>query len=103
MSVGLPHLTRPIKVWADVDLEIAEMVEYLNTIPGLRTLASCQGTLGEGGENPYRPQVMCTWPPELFERLKDEFDVTVLGENWGYIHPIALPHALIEGNAGGAA
>jgi hypothetical protein len=85
------HETQPVQVWADIDVGIADMVIYLNTIPGVRTHASCQGTIGEGGPSPYRPQVMTTWPDEAtFERLKAEFDVTVLGENWGYLHPRAL-------------
>lgn len=82
-----PHATTPMLVWADVDLGIAPMVEYLNTIPGVRTEASCQGTIGEGGPNPYRSQVMTCWPPEAEARLLAEFDVTSLGRNWGYLHP----------------
>jgi len=85
--VSLPHKTRPVQVWVDADLGIADLVVYLNTIPGVRTIASCQGTIGEGGPNPYRAQVMCTWSEEAFARLLAEFDVTVLGINWGYVHP----------------
>jgi len=81
------HKQRTIQVWVDVDDGIADAVIYLNTISGVRTLASCQGTIGEGGPNPYRAQVMATWPSEAFERLKSEFDVTILGDNWGYLHP----------------
>jgi len=81
------HKQVTIEVLVDVDEGIADTVRYLNTIPGVRTHASCQGTIGEGGPNPYRAQVMATWPAEVFERLKSEFDVTVLGENWGYLHP----------------
>ena len=81
------HRTRPVQVWTDVDEGIADMVEYLNTIDGVRTLASCQGTIGEGGPNPYRPQVMASWTVEVFERLQAEFDVAQLGEGWGYLHP----------------
>jgi hypothetical protein len=85
--VSLPHETRPIKVWIDADLGIADMVEYLNTIDGVRTDASCQGTIGESGPNPYRAQVMAHWAPEAWDRLKREFDVTLLGDGWGYLHP----------------
>jgi len=85
--VSLPHPTRPIQVWADVDLGVADLVTYLNTIPGVRTMASCQGTIGEGGPNPYRAQVLATWPKELERRLLEEFDITLEGECWGYIHP----------------
>jgi hypothetical protein len=81
------HKTRAVQVWADVDEGIADMVVYLNTIDGVRTIASCQGTIGEGGPNPYRPQVMAAWTVEAFERLRKEFDVTLLGDGWGYIHP----------------
>jgi tRNA(Phe) wybutosine-synthesizing methylase Tyw3 len=81
------HKTRKIKVWVDVDVKIAEMVLYLNKISGIRTLASCQGTISEGGQNSYRPQVMATWTDEAFERIKKEFDVTILGDHWGYLHP----------------
>jgi hypothetical protein len=59
--MSLTHKTRPVQVWADVDLGIADMVVYLNTIPGVRTEASCQGT-GEGGPAPYRAQVLTIWP-----------------------------------------
>jgi hypothetical protein len=86
--MSLPHATRPLQVWIDADLGIADLVEYLNTIPGIRTLASCQGTIGEGGPNPFRAQVMCTWTMEALSRLWAEFDVEPLGNGfWGYVHP----------------
>jgi hypothetical protein len=89
--MSLPHPTKRIQVWADVDIGIADLVEYLNTIPGVTTHASCQGTIGEGGPHPYRPQVMCTWTPEALERLRDEFDITMEGNaTWGYVHPKEL-------------
>jgi hypothetical protein len=81
------HTTTPVQVWVDVDIEIAEMVVYLNTISGVRTLSSCQGTIGEGGPAPYRAQVMASWTDEAFERLKREFDVSIEGDSWGYLHP----------------
>ena len=81
------HRTVPVQVWADVDEGIAEMVVYLNTIPGVRTDASCQGTLGESGAEPYRAQVMAHWSAAAAERLSAEFDMTVLGDGWGYLHP----------------
>lgn len=83
------HRTVPVQVWADIDEGIAEMVRYLNTIPGVRTHASCQGTIGEGGPAPYQAQVMATWTDDAFERLKREFDVTVEGDHWGLLHPRA--------------
>ena len=64
------------------------MVIYLNTIPGVRTLASCQGTLDAGGPNPYPPQVMVTWDTdETFKRLENEFDTSEIGNHWCYVHP----------------
>ncbi len=83
------HKTIPMLVWADVDEGIAGMVAYLNTIPGVRTEASCQGTIGEGGPNPYRAQVLTIWPPEQEARLLSEFDMheTNRGGCWGYLHP----------------
>ena len=92
------HKTRAVQVWADIDEGIADMVVYLNTIDGVRTIASCQGTIGEGGPNPYRPQVMAAWTVEAFERLRKEFDVTLLGDGWGNLHPkepdLPLPFAV---------
>lgn len=88
--MSMPHKTKPVQVWVDADLGIADMVIYLNTIPGVRTMASCQGTIGEGGPNPYRAQVMATWTPEVFERLSKEFDISYPDEcngTWGYLHP----------------
>jgi hypothetical protein len=84
------HETQPVLVWADCDLGIADLVAYLNTIPGVRTHASCQGTIGEGGPHPYRAQVMCGWTPEAFALLSEEFDITYPEEcdkTWGYVHP----------------
>jgi hypothetical protein len=81
------HDQRAIQVWVDVDVGIADLVLYLNTIPGVLTHASCQGTIGEGGPRPYRAQVMATWTEEIEERLRLEFDITELGERWGYVHP----------------
>lgn len=86
-AAPLPHKTIPIQVWVDVDEGIADFVKYLNTIPGIRTNASCQGTIGEGGPHPYRAQVMATWTDEAFAKLKHHCDFTILGGNWGYIHP----------------
>lgn len=84
----LPHKTVPVQVWVDVDVGIADIVSYLNTIPGIRTIASCQGTIGEGGPNPYPPNVMASWTPDALQRLRAEgFEIAPEGENWGYIFP----------------
>ena len=82
-----PHPTVETRVWIDCDVGIVEMVDYLNTIPGVRTYASCQGTIGEGGPEPYRAQVGAIWPANVEARLLSEFDVTMLGDHWGYLHP----------------
>lgn len=84
------HAQRTVLVKVDVDEGIADLVLYLNTIEGVRTHASCQGTIGEGGPNPYRPQVMVTWDADgVFDRLAGEFDMSDLHrENcWCYVHP----------------
>lgn len=89
--MGAPHATRVVSVLVDADIGIADMVEYLQTIPGVRTLASCQGTIGEGGPHPYPPQVLATWPPAARVQLDEEFDVTELGACWGCLHPKGSP------------
>jgi hypothetical protein len=82
------HKTIPVQVWVDVDLGIAHMVECLNTTPGVRTHASCQGTLGEGGAEPYGPYVEVSWQNETaLKRLKATYEVEIKGENWGHLHP----------------
>ena len=86
-----PHKTRPVWVLVEADLGIADLVEYLQTIPGVRTIASCQGTIEEGGPHPFPPQVMASWASDVRARLDAEFDVTELGECWGYIHPKGSP------------
>jgi hypothetical protein len=80
------HKTIPIQVWADVDEGIAPLVKYLNTIPGIRTHASCQGTIGEGGVEPYGPQVMVSYQTEDAEaRLRKEFDCVEVAQNTVYV------------------
>lgn len=82
------HKQVPIQVRIDVDEGIAETVVYLNSIPGVRTHASCQGTLGEGGPYPYRAQVMVTWDSaKTLDRLAKEFDITRLSDALAYVHP----------------
>lgn len=88
------HKQVPIQVWVDIDEGIVDLVRHLNTIPGVRTHASCQGTIGEGGPNPYRPQVMVTWDTaETFARLKSEFDMSGCSRKnrWCYLHPRPAP------------
>ena len=83
------HKTVPVQVWADVDEGVAELVRYLNTIPGVRTHASCQGTLGEGGPEPYGPQVMISWNnDDVLDRIGREFSAELVGECLAYVRPI---------------
>ena len=82
------HKTIPVQVWADVDEGIAPLVKYLNTIPGVRTHASCQGTIGEGGAEPHGPYVLASYHTEEAEmRLRQEFDCTEVFMATAYIHP----------------
>ena len=86
--MGLPHDTRVVMVKVDADLGIADFVEELNTIKGVRTDASCQGTIGEGGPHPYRAYVMCHWTPEGLAELERRYIVRPQGNGtWGYVHP----------------
>jgi hypothetical protein len=82
------HETRPVQVWVDADLRIAELVEQLNQISGVRTHASCQGTLGEGGPEQYGPYVEASWPDtKTLELLRTRYAVEIQGDNWGYVRP----------------
>jgi len=89
------HQTIPVQVWADIDENVADLVRYLNTLPGVRTYASCQGTIDEGGIAPYSPYVYVGWDsPETLAKLQAEFDIENLMEgpgtftnNWGALHP----------------
>lgn len=92
MNALPPHKTRTIQVWVDVDEGIVDHVIYLNTIPGVRTLTSCEGTIGAGGENPYRGYAMCRWTPKALIQLRTEFEVGVLGNDWGRVYPKGLAH-----------
>ena len=85
--MSVPHQTIPIKVWVDVDVGIADFVLALNEIPGIRTHASCQGTFGEGGPEPYEPQVVVTWADEAALNRLSHLRITRLGPNFGYVHP----------------
>ena len=82
------HQTRAVQVWVDADLGIASMVEALNLIPGVRTHASCQGSIGEGGPEPYGPYVEVSWPnAETIEVLRAQFLIETKGPAWGYARP----------------
>lgn len=86
----LPHKTVPVRVIVDVDEGIASFVRKLQTFPGVRTHASCQGTLGEGGPCPYRANVMVTWDNQkTLQKLRDTFDMLFIAgsRTWAYVHP----------------
>lgn len=83
------HATKPVMVWVDVDVDIASEVEFLNSLSGVRTFASCQGTIGEAGPAPYRAQIMAWWPPEHEEEIVRRFEIGRRGDGWAYLHPYA--------------
>jgi hypothetical protein len=85
--MSLPHNTKPIQVWVDVDCGIADDVVWLNAISGVRTFASCQGTIGEGGPHPYRAQIMTWWPEEVTALIEGRFEIGERGTGWAYLHP----------------
>lgn len=81
------HRTVRVLVWADVDEGVADMVRQLNLIEGVTTHACCQGSIGEGGANPYRPYVQANWTSEAEPELRKLFVLEPEGDNWGYIRP----------------
>jgi hypothetical protein len=82
------HETIPVLIWADVDTGIAPMVIEINTIAGARTHASCQGSIGDGGQEPYGPHVDVSWnTSEALNELKDRFDVEIEGDHFGTARP----------------
>lgn len=82
------HKSVPVQVWADVDEGIAESVAHLNTIPGVRTFASCQGTIGEQGASPYEPQILVWAEGEALEEVKKSYRIGEGGEGSFYVHPM---------------
>lgn len=81
------HETRSIKVWADIDIGIADFVEYLNQIPGVRTFASCQGTLNRNGSESYESYVMVGWHHNDAKKALERFNLKVEGDTFGYVYP----------------
>jgi hypothetical protein len=76
----------PVMVWADVDVGISAFVAYLQTIPGVRTYASCQGTLGEGGPAPYAGYVMVSWRDDTARKAVETLgELKVLGKGHGQL------------------
>jgi hypothetical protein len=79
-----PHKTVPIQVWVDVDEPMAATVKALQEIPGVRTHASCQGTIGEGGPEPYKAYVTVSWADdEALAFIRRTYKVKVRGTNYG--------------------
>lgn len=81
------HDTVPILVWADVDMKMAKLIERLNRIPGVRTYNCCQGTIGEGGAEPYEPYVSVSWWYIEAKLALEKFNLTIEGESFGTIRP----------------
>lgn len=81
------HETTPVLVWADVDIGISDFVRHLNAIPGVRTNACCQGTIGEGGAEPYGPYVSVSWWTEEARCALLPYGLRVDGECHGEVRP----------------
>ena len=80
--MSLPHKTKLVLVWAEIDCGIAEFVKRLQSFKGVLTHASCQGTIGGGGPNPYRAQVMCSWTPKGYKKLQRVRHNSASGKQW---------------------
>ena len=82
------HKVIPIKIWVEVDENICEDVRFLNNLTGVRTFASCQGTLTEGGPEPYKSYILAYWPKEYDDIIKNKYEIgELLGIRYGYLHP----------------
>ena len=95
-----PHATVPVPVWADVDVGIADLVRWLNSIPGVRTFSSCQGTIGEGGPVPYPPHVSVTWADDkALAAIRTRCVLALAGgrDHWGDAIPLTTLAAVEEG------
>jgi hypothetical protein len=89
MAMGnIIHKSVPVQVWVDVDIGILEVVERLNKMLGVRTCSSCQGTLGEGGAEPYPAFVEVSWEDDAaLERIRAAYPITIAGVNFGTVYP----------------
>lgn len=84
------HPTVDVEVKVPVDVGIADCVRTLSRLPGVYPFASCQGTIGEGGQAPYAPYVGITWRDDAaLASVRVHCDVEVGSEanHWGYAHP----------------
>jgi hypothetical protein len=83
----MSHPSRPVRVVVDIDEDIADVVQYLNEQPDIRTFASCQGTPGQ------RPAyVMVGWlTSDALNWLTDHYVLTEISRDncWAYLHPFA--------------
>jgi hypothetical protein len=87
--MGGNHTTEPVQVWADIDVEIASAVRFLNTIPGVRTHTSCQGNVGEGRPFTYEPYVTVSWATdEARATILASFGLEIEGDHHGRAHPV---------------
>lgn len=84
------HKTVPVWVKADIDEGIADFVRRLNRIPGVRTHASCQGTIGEGGAEPYEAYVSVSWRTDTGREELEQYRLIVEGDGHGCVHPPAV-------------
>jgi hypothetical protein len=98
---SINHETIPVQVWADIDIGIADDVRWLNSLPGVRTFASCQGTMGEGGPLPYGAYVKCWWPPEHDTAIRARFHIVVEGNGWRDVRPRQLTTSTHRGLGSG--
>lgn len=62
------------------------MVRHLNSLPGVRTWASC-----EGG-NTYEPYVMAWWPDKMDAQVRKRYRVGEAGDGWALLHRPANPN-----------
>lgn len=81
------HESVPVQVWIDVDTGIAEDVRWLNSLSGARTFTSCQGTIGEGGPQPYEPYIQAWWPVEHEAVIRERFHLISEGNGWRNLRP----------------
>jgi hypothetical protein len=84
---SLIHKTVPVAVWIDIDEGIALDVAWLNSLPGVRTFTSCQGTIGEGGPEPYEPYIDAWWPPEHDFAIHERLHLIAEGNGWRILRP----------------
>jgi hypothetical protein len=83
-----PHTTVPVQVWIDADEKIAAPLRWLNSLSGVRTFSSCEGTIVEGGPAPYGAYIKAWWPPEHDVEIKQRFKIIAEGNGWSDLEPL---------------